>query len=406
MAGSRVVRPTKEAFYVRVEASDGIIAFYNATEHVGKTMPFSKPRATCAMRVSPDAVSFSLLHLTNKNAAVIAAKPVTLPRGPLSRLERRAISYAPMAADRVVVELSSQPAEDSVSRDAVSDDAAAQNGLDNLFVSEDAAPESGLNDLFAEDAKSTEAVVVSDKTGRRPMKPAVVETFECTIRRDENGVARLEAVGEEHVFELPRGAVHVSLYLASPVASIKRTLAIGFIGHVGKPGTNETVTRVASMVLNSLSHLPDFRILGGIETCVVPASPGRGGASKTAAKRASDKVAFPVHVYLFDEQTAMVASGYVGVDIDLENANPSTGKLLFVFTPEKSLESVFDRYRGVVERAVTDSLFANIGEDVLSNIVYDVVLGSVSAATIDDLKSFGKSIPAFDLTPAQFRVHA
>ena len=86
MAGSRVVRPTKEAFYVRVEASDGIIAFYNATEHVGKTMPFSKPRATCAMRVSPDAVSFSLLHLTNKNAAVIAAKPVTLPRGPLSRL--------------------------------------------------------------------------------------------------------------------------------------------------------------------------------------------------------------------------------------------------------------------------------------------------------------------------------
>jgi hypothetical protein len=102
----------------------------------------------------------------------------------------------------------------------------------------------------------------------------------------------------------------------------------------------------------------------------------------------------------------MVASGYVGVDIDLENANPSTGKLLFVFTPEKSLESVFDRYRGVVERAVTDSLFANIGEDVLSNIVYDVVLGSVSAATIDDLKSFGKSIPAFDLTPAQFRVHA
>lgn len=401
MAGSRVVRPTKEAFYVRVEASDGIIAFYNATEHVGKTMPFSKPRATCAMRVSPDAVSFSLLHLTNKNAAVIAAKPVTLPRGPLSRLERRAISYAPMAADRVIVELSSQPAEDAVSNEAVD-----QNGLDGLFVAEDTALESGLNDLFAGDTKSTETAVVADKTGRRPMKPAVVETFECTIRRDENGVARLEAVGEEHVFELPRGAVHVSLYLASPVASIKRTLAIGFIGHVGKPGTNETVTRVASMVLNSLSHLPDFRILGGIETCVVPASPGRGGASKTAAKRASDKVAFPVHVYLFDEQTAMVASGYVGVDIDLENANPSTGKLLFVFTPEKALESVFDRYRGVVERAVTDSLFANIGEDVLSNIVYDVVLGSVSAATIDDLKSFGKSIPAFDLTPAQFRVHA
>lgn len=400
MAGSRVVRPTKEAFYVRVEASDGVIAFYNATEHVGKTMPFSKPRATCAMRVSPEAVSFSLLHLTNKNAAVIAAKPVTLPRGPLSRLERRAISYAPMATDRVIVELSSQPAEDAVVANQN-----AQNGLDDLFAGDTKAPESGLDDLFADGEKTPEKNV-TDKTGRRPMKPAVVETFECTIRRDENGVARLEAVGEEHVFELPRGAVHVSLYLASPVTSIKRTLAIGFIGHVGKPGTNETVTRVASMVLNSLSHLPDFRILGGIETCVVPASPGRGGASKTASKRADEKVAFPVQVYLFDEQHTIVASGHIGVEIDLENANPSTGKLLFVFTPEKALEGVFDKYRGVVERAVTDSLFAAVGEDALSNMVYDVVLGSVSAATIEDLKGFGKSIAAFDLTPAQFRAHA
>jgi hypothetical protein len=79
---------------------------------------------------------------------------------------------------------------------------------------------------------------------------------------------------------------------------------------------------------------------------------------------------------------------------------------LFVFTPEKALEGVFDKYRGVVERAVTDSLFAAVGEDALSNMVYDVVLGSVSAATIEDLKGFGKSIAAFDLTPAQFRAHA
>ena len=237
------------------------------------------------------------------------------------------------------------------------------------------------------------------------MRPEVIEQFELVLRRDENGVAHVEAKDDDHSFELPRGAVHVSLYLASPIKSVNRVLSIGFIGHVGKPETMETVTRVASMVLNSLSHLPDFRILSGIETCVVPANPNRG-ERKAAQRQASERVQFPVRVYLFDDQTQPLTNGLVGVEIDLENANPTTGKLLLNLTAEKSLEELFDRYRPVIERAVMDQLFAALGEEGLSNIVYDVVLGSVTASVVDDLKKIGKSFPAFDLTPSQFRVHA
>jgi hypothetical protein len=404
MAGSRVVRPTKEKFYVRVEAGDGGVAFFDATDHVGKTMPFAKPRATCAMRVSPEAVSFSLLHLTNKNAQNIASKPVVIPRGPLARLERRAVSYAPLEPTRLIVELSTRPA-------GAPNDEENAGGLDDLFADAPLVaetPAGGLGDLFAEDTKDNAVSAEgsdAEKSKKKPMRPAVIEQFELVLRRDENGVAHVEAKDDDHSFELPRGAVHVSLYLASPIKSVNRVLSIGFIGHVGKPETMETVTRVASMVLNSLSHLPDFRILSGIETCVVPANPNRG-ERKPTQRQASERVQFPVRVYLFDDQTQPVANGLVGVEIDLENANPTTGKLLLNLTAEKSLEEMFDRYRPVVERAVMDQLFAALGEEGLSNIVYDVVLGSVTASVVDDLKKIGKSFAAFDLTPSQFRIHA
>ena len=58
MAGSKNVKVAKEAFHIRVESSDGAVAFYNATDYVGKLMPFAKPKATCAMRVATEAVSF------------------------------------------------------------------------------------------------------------------------------------------------------------------------------------------------------------------------------------------------------------------------------------------------------------------------------------------------------------
>lgn len=378
MAGSKNVKVSKEAFYVRVESSDGTVAFYNATDHVGKTMPFAKPKATCAMRVANEAVSFSLLHLTNKNSALVAAKPVTIPRGPLSRLERRAAGHGPIPTDEVIIEISSRaPGE----RD---------DDLGAVF-----AEPSGLGDVFAEGEKK-----------KRAMRPAVIETFKCKLSRDENSVARLESVGDEHIFELPKGALHISLYLQSPVAAVNRPLAVGFIGHVGKPGTAETVTRVAAMVLNSISHLPDFRILGQVEHCVVPANPARGGGvKKPATKGAQERVVFKVNTFLFDEQLTPVAQGVVACEIDLENANPTSGKLLVTYQCDDKVAPVFERYRAELDRAIAGYMRTALGEDTIASITYDIVLGSVNAGTVSLIKDAVKNMPAWDLSPTQSREH-
>lgn len=405
MAGSRNVKPTKEAFHVRVEAGDGSVAFYNATDYVGKVMPFKKPRATCAMRVSGEAVSFSLLHLTNKNAAQLANKPVVIPRGPLARLERRAVSYGPLDETTLIVELSTRAGGDEVERDVANAqtapapvEAVGDNPLADVFS---VASIPGAE--VADDGANTETA--SEQRGRtkRPMRPATIETFRCVIRRDEHGVAHVEAEGDEHIFDLPRGALHASLYLASPVASINRVLAIGFIGHVGKPGSTETVSRVAAMVLNSLTHLSDFRILSKIETCKVPANPARG-ASKPVAKRPDERVVFPVKVFLFDETMAPAANGEVICEIDLENANPTTGRLLVSYQAPEALGD-FEPYRAVFDAAIAQHLRVALGDDTITEIVYDIVLGSVGAGAIEMLRDTVRAIPAYDVTTTQFRVH-
>lgn len=394
MAGSKNVKVAKEAFHIRVESSDGAVAFYNATDYVGKLMPFAKPKATCAMRVAAEAVSFSLLHLTNKNAGLVAAKPVTIPRGPLSRLERRAASYAPIALDEIIVELSTRPADD------VSPAAATVTP-----VAEE-APVSALEDVFGNAPDVTADTKETSSPKRYPMKPAVIETYRCKIVRDENNVARLESVGDEHSFELPKGALHVSLYLQSPVAAVARPLAVGFIGHVGKPGGSETVSRVVAMVLNSISHLPDFRILAQIEHCAVPANLSRGGGSSRAVRANADsKVSFNARVYLFDEQLSPMGAGLVSCEIDMENANPTSGKLLVSYQCEESLAGVFERYRAELDRAVANHLRQALGEDGITAITYDIVLGSVTPSTVEQLKEVGNSLPGLDISPTQSRPH-
>ena len=399
MAGSKNVKVAKEAFHIRVESSDGAVAFYNATDYVGKLMPFAKPKATCAMRVATEAVSFSLLHLTNKNAGLVAAKPVSIPRGPLSRLERRAASYAPIAPDEIIVELSTRPEGDSSPAGAT--DAVAS---DKKQPTE--APTNALEDVFGDAPAVTSETKEASGPKRYPMKPAVIETYKCKIVRDENNVARLESIGDEHSFELPKGALHVSLYLQSPVAAVARPLAVGFIGHVGKPGGSETVSRVVAMVLNSISHLPDFRILAQIEHCAVPANLSRGGGSPRAVRgNASSKVSFNARVYLFDEQLSPMGAGIVGCEIDMENANPTSGKLLVSYHCEESLAGVFERYRAELDRAVANHLRQAIGEDGITAITYDIVLGSVTPSTVEQLKEVGNSLPGLDISPTQSRPH-
>ena len=330
-------RPRKEAFFVRVPAADSSVSFFNATEHLGQEMPFAKPQATCAMRASADSVVFSLLHLTKRTAANIVGAPVEMPRGPLSRLERKASQVDELAPGELTVEIN----------DAV---------------------------------------------------------YKMIVTRDDNGVASVEMAGDEADvnIELPMSALHLSLYFRSPV--VPRTVAVGFIGHLGKPGAPETVTRAASMVLFSITQLVEFRILSGIETVRVPSAPGRWTAA--AVRKNEDKVQCAVPVWFFSNDLAPLGSGHVGVAIDLDNANPSSGRLLCHYTPDEAIAEVFTaQFRNIFDMAMSELLRLHLGEDELATITYDIVLGDVASGTVDRLREALATMTGLDFTPQQYRPH-
>lgn len=391
-------RPTREAFYVRVGTGDGAAAFINATEHVGRTMPFSKPRATLAMQVTDQAIAFSLLHLTKNNAARIAERPIEMPRGPLTRLGRRAVGHHELGDSDVIVEVSTRvpgpattkaPTDEAPAGDVGTD--AAEKNSEAAATAPDLATNPGTTDGTSPAAAK-----------RRGPRPATIETWNYTITRDGNGVGYLEPAGDEHTLELPRGAMHISIYLRSP--AVGRVIAIGFIGHVGKPGSTDNLGRIAAMVLNSMSHLPEFRALSRIETMNVPAPP-RGLAAPVRAVPVGLRAAFTTQVYLFGTDLSPIGNGAVEVAFDLENANPSSGKLLTVVTPEDTIAEAFAHYKGVFDLALEQAILTTIGKEDATEITYDIILGSVTESTVERLVEVGESLKAVDLSLDAFRAH-
>lgn len=339
-------RIVREAFFAQVPAPDGTAPFTNITDHVGKPMPFTKPKATCAMQVTEvtevpvegsetetesvpapggnrGVVSFSLLHLTKKSAESVATKPITIPRGPLAMLARKAVTLAPDAPDEVVAE-----------------------------------------------------VVV--EAGDEPS----TYTRRLTLARDENGVASVDC-DDDDVFELPRRALRATIFLRSP--AVDRTLAVGFIGHLGRPGDQSSIVRVASRVLFSMAQLTEFRVLSKIETVHVPAPINRG-APRAIVRKADDRAYVEMPVRLFTATQELKASGTLVVEVDLENANPASGRLLFHYGPSETLAPEFEPYRMIVDSSVSGFLTEALGADDVSNITYDIVLGSVETSTVERLR--------------------
>jgi hypothetical protein len=323
----------KEAYYVRVSLPDGTNQFFPATDFIGKAMPFDKPKETCAMRVYPDVVCFSLLHLTKKASAEMADRVIEMPHGPLARLARRSQMYSPLAVGELVVE---------------------HNEAETRL------------------------------------------TYEV----DETGVATIEAPDDETVFELDRRGERVSVYVHSAV--VGRTVAIGFIGHVGKPGGNETVRRCAAKILNAALGLPEFQLLAGMETVVVPAMIG-GGMSRATR---TDPHTIELPIQLFTEELAPVGAGTVAVAFDLEHASYATDRLLFRLTPSATIAEKFDPYRGVCELAVAQYLPVVLEPEQIKSIIFDIVLGEVEAGTVERLDEALRNMPGFDLTPSQLRAVA
>lgn len=331
-------RPRKEALFVQVPSPDGTVEFHDVTSHLGKLMPFKTPKATCGMRVTDEVVSFSLLHLTKKTATSMVTKELLIPRGPLTRVERRASELAAEIAD-------------------------------------------------------DEVVIESDLGVQR-----------CKLTRDANGVAELEPIGDEASFELPREAVKLSIYTRN--AALGRLVAVGFIGHPGRPGSQETLRRIASMALFSLTQLSHFRVITGMVSVVVPA------ASRTAVvavRKAEDKVQLEVPLWLFAEGNPPVlrTSGFVMVEIDLDLANPSTGKLLYHFSPSPEIEPIFEEYRNVLDATVTEVLRVKLDDSEINGIAIEIVLGEIDSRAAGRLREALEGLAGgLDLTPHQRQFHA
>lgn len=326
--------PRKESFYVAVQSDDGSVSFFDSTEYVGKQMPFTKPKQTCAVRTDSKNIIFSLLHLTKKSSASVASSVIEYPRGPIAKLARQAEN----------LELTVQ------------------------------------NQLIAE----IEGV-----------------RYNLSIERDTNNVARIDQ-DEEILIELPKTSLKISLFMMSP--GLGRVISVGFIGHLGKPGDTYSIPLVVSKVLHSLSLLLNFRILSGIETVHIPA-PSSRYQSKMRNNQTQAEAMIPVKLFSADQNPVLIAEGSLGIKVDLEHANPTTGKLLYHYTPSDSLKEHFESYRVLVDSTITTLITNILGSEEVSGITYDIVLGGVEAGTVERLKTAIEAIIGLDCTPTQFRQH-
>lgn len=335
---SSAPRARKEAVFVRVPAPDDTAEFHDVTDFVGKTLPFTNPKATCAMRVSADTVAFSYLQLTKRAVTGLLAKPLEIPRGPLARLERNAVLIEDLPVDTVEVDV---------------------DGTRHRF----------------------------------------------TLERDENNVVEIIGAGEDLAMDLPKSALQMMLFLKSP--SVGRSIAVGFIGHLGKPGTPDTLRRVVSKILFSMTQLSHFQVLTGITSVLVPAAPRTGVTRpiRKAVERAA--VELPVWLFTSDMPPVPVAAGTVVVEVDLDVPNSAAGQLLYHVTPSSELADTFEPYREILKSTIGTIMRAALGDDDIKAIAIEVVLGEVSAGTVERLREPLEqlALTGIDLTPAMYQLH-
>jgi hypothetical protein len=229
--------------------------------------------------------------------------------------------------------------------------------------------------------------------------------YRYAVERDSNGVLDIAPTADDLTFELPKSALQVTLALRSPITN--RVLVIGFIGHVGKPGVSEPLRRIAAMVLFSISQLAQFRLLAELETVVVPA-PSRAGY-KPAVRKDTDRAQVVIPVWFYSDTTppSPVADGHVGVEVDLDQANHTTGRLLYQFSPDAALTPHFDGYRTILDSTVSTLVRNHLGDDEVKAITVDIVLGEVSTGTLERLReALGTMSNGLDLTPRLFQHHS
>lgn len=370
----------REAFFTLVVDDTENPTFVNISNHVGQTMPFKKPAATCAMRVSPDVVSFSLLRLTKDAAKRVANEPVTLPRAVLARIERRAPKLE-LAPGKIILEVL-LPSGSTMSEEE--DDLASLFGDTDAVAAEATAPVEQLGDLFGGDSSDSgsEPATAGPDGGGKPGRGIELEpvTFTLSVDIDDAGIA--EVTCDDTVqFAMPRGALKCSVYLYS--SSVQRTLGISFIGHLpGKPGGLETPERVTAQVLHLLAKLAEFRVLSGIEDVRIPAKPGGKPRTWTETKPPST-ISVEAAVSLYQDPNGEGVDGTIRVELDTQSANE---RFLFHIDPDAAIAELFEPYRPIVTQWVTQTVENMLGPSNAYQSRLDIILGELSLGMREELE--------------------
>lgn len=225
------------------------------------------------------------------------------------------------------------------------------------------------------------------------------DRYEFTLSRDDNAVVTLELRGDVPD-QIELTAMNLNLLLASPRGP--RIVAVGFLGHLGKPGAPDTLTRVASMALNYLTALPAFRLAAGVETVSIPTAPSRWAVARPVRK-ASDEVVVAVPVRLWSVDSEPVASGVVQIQVDLDTANPHTGHMLYHFRPDADLAEHFEPFRAIAESAVAATMGTQLGVAEMTDLVYSITLDELSEGDLGRIRDAASALTAgVDLSPLQW----
>lgn len=328
----------KEKLFVQVAEVDKTPTFVDVTSALGKPVAFTNPLATCAVRVTGDAVFFSMLKLSKRTREAVTKRPLAMPPGPLARLERK-----------------------------------LDQNVDHL------APATLLATISSGDTDYTATFAVHTDT-------AGIATLSGTSITATTGANTVEGTNDPDttVFELPRTAITITLF----VPGVKgRWVAATWVGYLNRPDTKETVTRAVAQALNHLCGLNYFQIITGLATVKVPAPPGKFTVA-AVTRSASDKVACDVPVFLWPEGTGdCLAKGTVHVEVDLDEASPSSNRLLLHTTPDSVLAEHFETYRPAFDRTVHDEIVTTYGVDEIDDLVCDIVLGDLASGQLERLKA-------------------
>jgi len=322
-------KPLKERLFVQVVEVDKTPTFVDVTSALGKPVAFANPLATCAVRVTSDAVFFSMLKLSKRTKTTFLTYPLAVPSGPLAKLERK---------------------------------------LD--------AVDTGANPT------RILASIVADKN-----------TYDAVfdLHTDSSGIATVTGVVDEDgeldpdmfVFDLPRTPLQITLF----IPGVKdRVVSVAWSGYLNRPDTKETLTRAVALTLNHMCGLNYFQILTGIMTVKVPAPVGKFTVA-TPRRSAKDRVVVDVPVYLWPDGTAQTPlEGVVTVEVDLDQASPTTNRLMLHTAPGESIATEFEPYRSAFDLAVHEHIVTAFGVDEIDDLVCDIVLGDISDGQLERLK--------------------